>query len=83
MRQMIDIVVRDAAARDLVPTNTSAHTLRHTFAHNYLAEYPGDVVGLAALLGHISLDTTRIYSQPSVELLTKRVERLSQNAYTD
>jgi len=51
MRQMIDIVVRDAAARRLVPTPTSAHTLRHTFAHNYLAEYPGDIVGLATLLG--------------------------------
>ncbi len=83
MRQMIDILVRDAAARGLVPANTSAHTLRHTFARNYLAEYPGDVVGLATLLGHTSLDTTRIYSQPSVELLAKRVEHLSQNAYAE
>ncbi len=82
MRQMIDGVVRDAAARGLVPAKASAHTLRHTFARNYLAEYPGDVVGLATLLGHTSLDTTRIYSQPTVEILTKRVERLSQNAYS-
>jgi integrase/recombinase XerC len=83
MRQMLDIVVRDAAARGLVPATASAHTLRHTFARNYLAEYPGDVVGLAALLGHTSLDTTRIYSQPSVEQLSSRVEHLKQNAYTD
>lgn len=83
MRQMLDIVVRDAAARGLVPATASAHTLRHTFAHNYLAEYPGDVVGLATLLGHTSLDTTRIYSQPSVEQLSSRVEQLRQNAYTD
>lgn len=83
MRQMIDIVVRDAAGRGLVPANTSAYTLRHTFARNYLAEYPGDVVGLATLLGHTSLDTTRIYSQPSVEQLSSRVEQLRQNAYTD
>jgi site-specific recombinase XerD len=76
MRQMLDSVVRDAAARGLVPADTSAHTLRHTFARNYLAENPGDVVGLAALLGHTSLDTTRIYSQPTVEQLTKRVEQL-------
>lgn len=82
MRQMIDSVVRDAATRGLVPTNTSAHTLRHTFARNYLAEYPGDVVGLATLLGHSSLDTTRIYSQPTLEQLATRVESLSQNAYT-
>jgi len=81
MRQMIDVLVRDASARGLVPTQTSAHTLRHTFARNYLAQYPGDVVGLATLLGHTSLDTTRIYSQPTVEQLSARMEQLRQNAY--
>jgi site-specific recombinase XerD len=81
MRQMIDVLVRDASARGLVPVQTSAHTLRHTFARNYLAQYPGDVVGLATLLGHTSLDTTRIYSQPTVEQLSRRVEQLQQNAY--
>jgi site-specific recombinase XerD len=82
MRQMIDVIVRDAAVRGLLPVNASAHTLRHTFARNYLAEYPGDIVGLATLLGHTSLDTTRIYSQPTVEQLATRVECLPQNAYT-
>ncbi len=81
MRQMIDVLVRDASARGLVPTNASAHTLRHTFARNYLAQYPGDLVGLATLLGHTSLDTTRIYSQPTIEQLSARVELLRQNAY--
>jgi site-specific recombinase XerD len=81
MRQMIDVLVRDAAGRGLVPASTSAHTLRHTFARNYLAHYPGDVVGLASLLGHTSLDTTRIYCQPTVEQLSLRVEQLSHNAY--
>ncbi len=83
MRQMIDVLVRDAAVRKVVPAQTSAHTLRHTFARNYLAEHPGDIVGLASLLGHTSLDTTRIYSQPSLEQLATRVEYLAQNAYTD
>jgi site-specific recombinase XerD len=46
-----------------------------------LAQYPGDVVGLATLLGHTSLDITRIYSQPTVEQLSTRVEQLRQNAY--
>jgi site-specific recombinase XerD len=46
-----------------------------------LAQYPGDVVGLATLLGHTSLDTTRIYSQPTVAQLSTRVEQLRQNAY--
>jgi len=81
MRQMIDVLVRDTAARGLVPAQTSAHTLRHTFARNYLAEHPGDIVGLASLLGHTSLDTTRIYSQPTIEQLSTRVEQLPQNAY--
>jgi site-specific recombinase XerD len=82
MRQMIDVLVRDTAARGLVPVQTSAHTLRHTFARNYLAEHPGDIVGLASLLGHTSLDTTRIYSQPTIEQLSVRVEQMPQNAYT-
>jgi len=81
MRQMIDILVRDASTRGLVPAQTSAHTLRHTFAHNYLTQHPGDIVGLATLLGHTSLDTTRIYSQPTGEQLTTHVEGLRQNAY--
>ncbi|EFH82326.1 tyrosine-type recombinase/integrase [Ktedonobacter racemifer] len=83
MRQMIDVLVRDTATRGLVPAQTSAHTLRHTFARNYLAEHPGDLVGLASLLGHTSLDTTRIYSLPTLEQLSTRVEQLRQNAYAE
>ncbi len=70
------------AAGKLVPQETSAHSLRHTFARSYLSIYPGDVVGLATLLGHSSLDTTRLYSQPAVSQLAARVERLSLNAYS-
>src|SRR5882762_9680065 len=70
------VLVRDASARGLVPAPTSAHTLRHTFARNYLAEHPGDIVELASLLGHTSLDTARIYSQPTIEQLSTRVEQL-------
>ncbi len=80
MGQMIADLVR--AAGPLVPEETSAHTLRHTFARNYLAQYPGDLVGLATLLGHSSLDTTRLYSQPSVHQLATRVEQLNLNAYS-
>ena len=70
------------AAGKLVPQETSVHALRHTFARSYLSIYPGDVVGLATLLGHSSLDTTRLYSQPAVSQLAARVERLSLNAYS-
>lgn len=78
---MIEALVQQCAARDLVPLKTSAHTLRHTFATNYLKDHPGDLVGLAALLGHSSLDTTRIYTQPSADELAERMERLGLNAY--
>jgi site-specific recombinase XerD len=80
MGQMIAAIVE--AAEGLVPEETSAHTLRHTFARSYLAQYPGDVVGLATLLGHSSLDTTRLYSQPEVSQLAARIERLEINAYS-
>ena len=80
MGQMIADLVK--AAGVLVPEETSAHTLRHTFARSYLAQYPGDVVGLATILGHSSLDTTRLYSQPEVSQLAMRVEQLNINAYS-
>lgn len=70
------------ACGKLVPQETSVHSLRHTFARSYLSIYPGDVVGLATLLGHSSLDTTRLYSQPAASQLAARVERLSLNAYS-
>ncbi len=47
----------------------------------YLKDDPGDLVGLATLLGHSSLDTTRIYGQHSAEYLASRVDRLALNAY--
>lgn len=81
MGQMIAELVR--AAGDLVPPEASAHTLRHTFARNYLAQYPGDIVGLAELLGHSKLDTTRLYGKPTTAQLSTRVERLKSNAYAE
>ncbi len=79
--RMLDGLVRDTGARGLVPPTTSPHTLRHTFAGRYLAVHPGDLVGLAALLGHSTLETTRIYVQPTADQLAARLERLDRNAY--
>jgi site-specific recombinase XerD len=81
MGRMFDGLVRDCAVRHLVPATAGAHTLRHTFATHYLAAHPGDLVGLAALLGHSSLNTTRMYVQLTTEELSERVERLDLNAY--
>lgn len=52
----------------------TSHTLRHTFAKNLVdAGTPLDQV--ATLLGHESLDTTRIYTRPSEKDLERAVRR--------
>jgi site-specific recombinase XerC len=81
IRQRLDGLVRDLTARQLLDGAASAHTLRHTFAWFYLRAQPGALIGRATLLGHRSLDTTRIYGQPAAEQLAARVEALALNAY--
>ncbi len=57
----------------------SAHSLRHTFALAWLHQHPGQLVELAQLLGHESLDTTAIYTHASAEDLARRIERTAFN----
>lgn len=52
------------------------HTLRHSMAHQYLADNANDLVGLGMLLGHESLDTTRRYSLKTAEALAEGAERI-------
>ena len=52
------------------------HALRHTFATRYLKANPSDLRGLARLLGHQSLDTVMIYTEPTMQDLTERIERI-------
>jgi len=54
----------------------SPHRLRHTFAKN-LVEAGVSLEKVASLLGHDSLDTTRIYLTPSQADLQEAVERLN------
>ncbi len=61
--------------------SVSAHTLRHTFALNYLKQNPGKIVDLANLLGHESLDTTAVYTKPSQADLSRDLENSSLNVY--
>ena len=58
--------------------NMSPHTLRHTFAINYLRSNPECLVELSVLLGHESLDTTAIYTTASKERLANTVENAGQ-----
>lgn len=52
------------------------HSLRHSFAIRYLQHNLGDLRGLAAVLGHTSLDTVMIYTQPSIDDLAERMEKM-------
>ncbi|MEM9774989.1 MAG: tyrosine-type recombinase/integrase [Chloroflexota bacterium] len=54
------------------------HILRHTFATQYLQANPEDLRGLAALLGHSNLNTVMVYTEPTRQDLTSRLERMSQ-----
>lgn len=55
------------------------HTLRHTFATNYLRTNPGCIVELSNLLGHDSLDTTAIYTKSSQAHLVDTLEKAGYN----
>lgn len=55
----------------------NAHMLRHTFAHNFLKNNPGEIAQLATILGHESLDTTRRYITPSTDDLQRSMDRMN------
>lgn len=81
MSRMVAELVRVCAVREAVPAETTPHSLRHTFATRYLRRHPGDIVGLARLLGHSSIQTTQIYVQPTEADIAERVNQIDLNAY--
>ena len=52
------------------------HLFRHTMAKQFLADNGNDLVSLAQILGHESLNTTSRYSQRNAEQLSEAAERL-------
>ncbi len=75
-----DNTVQVSEASD-IPKETKPHELNHTFAHRYLQQHPGDLVGLARILGHESLDTTIIYTRLTPGELAQRVEQIPLKGY--
>ena len=53
------------------------HTLRHTFATELLRDQGVDIVTVADLLGHSSIETTRLYSAASEDDLQAAVDQIS------
>lgn len=52
------------------------HVLRHTFAHRFLEQTNNDLVALAQILGHESLNTTSIYAKRSQDDLQRCVDEM-------
>ena len=80
VQSMIQSLARRAKLNRIA---VSAHTLRHTFATNYLRANPNQLVELAQLLGHDSLNTTAVYTQSSTAQLAEAVEKSEINIYGD
>ena len=57
----IQLLVRNTAKRAGITKKVTPHTLRHSFATNFLRNN-GNMRYLSAMLGHASLDTTMMYA---------------------
>ena len=76
---LTDCGIRDLCEKfsAIIGTKIHPHLLRHTMAHQYLADNPGDLVGLAQILGHSNINTTARYTQRREEELSEAADRLS------
>ena len=56
--------------------NVHAHSFRHLFAKLFLDTYPGAIAELADILGHNSLETTKIYTRDSNKEKELRIRKM-------
>lgn len=61
---------------EVIGVHLHPHLFRHTMAKQFLADNGNDLVSLAQILGHESLNTTGRYSQRSADQLGDQAERL-------
>ena len=65
-----------AGAARVNKNKVHAHSFRHLFAKMFLEEYNGSIAELADILGHNSLETTRIYAKTTDEEKRRKLERI-------
>lgn len=70
----VQLLVRNSAARAGINKKVTPHTLRHSFATNFLRNN-GNMRYLSALLGHNSLNTTMMYAHVVDYDLKKQYEK--------
>lgn len=70
----IQLLVRNSAKRAGIAKKVTPHTLRHSFATNFLRNN-GNMRYLSAMLGHASLDTTMMYAHVVDYDLQKQYEK--------
>jgi integrase/recombinase XerC len=75
---LTDIGVRAICSKYTAITGVKIHPhlCRHTFAKQYLESTNNDVVGLAQILGHNDLNTTKIYCQKTIEQVSVEMDRI-------
>lgn len=71
-RNMIFMMIRDAAAAAGIRTRVSPHTLRHSFA-THLLEGGANLRAIQQMLGHVSIATTEVYLHVQTSTLKTQI----------